>query len=62
MTALKRLARYLRLKLRLVQNFEYQETVSEIVCWADADHAGFVRTRKSTSSGVLMHGKHVLKT
>ena len=62
MTALKRLARYLRVKPRLVQNFEYQEAVSEIVCWANAGHAGCVRTRKSTSGGVLMHGKHVLKT
>jgi hypothetical protein len=62
MTALKRLARHLRLKLRLVQNFVHQDTVTDLVCWADSDHAGCVRTRKSTSGGVIMHGKHVLKT
>ena len=28
----------------------------------DSDHAGCVRTRKSTSGGVITHGRHVLKT
>eukprot|EP00971_Amphidinium_carterae_P169417 3356594-Amphidinium_carterae.1 len=59
-TALKRLARYLNRYPRLVQNFPYQEHAKEIVCWSDADHAGCIRTRKSTSGGVFQLGQHTL--
>jgi hypothetical protein len=61
-TALKRLARFLKLRPRLVQRFPVQGAVRELECWADADHAGCIRTRKSTSGGVIMFGSSCIKT
>ena len=40
LTSLKRLARYLRYRPRLVQEFRYQKSFTEIRGWSDADHAG----------------------
>ena len=61
-TALKRLARYLEYKPRLVQEFKNQDKIFEVSAWCDADHAGCLRTRKSTSGGVLMLGENCVKT
>ena len=58
----KRLARYLRGALRLVQRFELQEMPEKVVATGDGDHAGCRQTRKSTRSGAMTVGKHVLKT
>ena len=59
-SALKRMARDLRRRPRLVWRYDYQiasgleiETVTHL--------AGCARTRKSTSGGCLPLGKHVLK-
>ena len=60
--ALKRLARYLRYRPRVVQHFSDQEMVTELEAWADADHAGCVRTRKSVSGGVVMRGLSCIRT
>ena len=63
--AMKRIARYLAGKERLVLKYAKQWTASEtlrITSYADADFAGCRATRKSTSGGVLMNGKHCLKT
>ena len=60
--ALKRLARYLRYWPRLVQRFPNQGAVRELEYWVDADHAGCIRTRKSTSGGVGMLGKACIRT
>ena len=54
--ALKRLARYLKGHPRLVQIFKYQTEIKAMEMWCDSDHAGCVRSRKSTSGGVLMLG------
>ena len=61
-TLLKRLARYLRGKPRMVLHYPFQEMPSTIDAWVDADYAGCTRTRKSTSGGVLVFGRHVLKS
>ena len=61
-SVLKRVARYLKGHSRLVQRFPYQSAVSHIVGWADTDHAGCIRTRKSTSGGVVMMGKCAIHT
>ena len=39
-----------------------QKAHGEISVWIDSDHAGCNRTRKSTSGGVIMFGKHLIKS
>ena len=59
--ALKRLVRYLVGLPRLVYRFEDQE-VDAVDVYTDSDWAGCSRTRKSTSGGCIMLGKHTIKT
>ena len=47
--ALKKLGRYLMGRPRLVSTFRYGESSSELIIEGDSDHAGCLRTRKSTS-------------
>ena len=61
-TALKRIARYLKNRPRLVQEFPYQTSVGNITVWADTDHAGCIRTRKSTTGGAVLMGKCTIHT
>lgn len=61
LSALKRLARYLIGRPRLVYQFDWQEACGVDV-FSDTDWAGCVRTRKSTSGGCLMVGGHLLKS
>ncbi|CAE7420072.1 RE2, partial [Symbiodinium sp. CCMP2592] len=58
---LKRAGRYLRGAPRLVQLIPHQEGFSVIQGWSDTDHAGCVRTRKSTTGTVVQLGKAVIK-
>ena len=58
---LKRLARYLAGKPRLVWTYADQEWVGKFVIKSDSDDAGCKVTRKSTSSGFLFHGSHLIK-
>ncbi|CAE7627361.1 unnamed protein product [Symbiodinium sp. CCMP2592] len=58
---LKRAGRYLRGAPRLVQLIPHQEGFSVIQGWTDTDHAGCVRTRKSTTGTVVQLGKAVIK-
>ena len=58
--AMKRLCRYLNGVPRLVYTFEQQEA-SGIDVYTDTDWAGCPRTRKSTSGGAVMLGKHTVK-
>ena len=60
--ALKRLGRYLKDRRRVVTMFNYQDATTELTVWTDTDFAGCTKTRKSTTGGVLTHGKHPLKT
>ena len=59
--ALKKLGRYLLGCPRVVSLFRYGERSCSLVVEGDSDHAGCVRTRKSTSGGVIRWGSHVLK-
>ena len=53
---LKRLARYLVDRQRVVHVYKYQDSVKTLRTWSDSDHAGCKLTRKSTSAGVSMLG------
>ena len=54
------MVRYLRSRPRLVFKFEYQEA-SHVDAYADTDWAGCPRSRRSTSGGCLVLGRHLLK-
>ena len=59
--ALKRLGRYVLKHKRLVYKFPWQQ-VTHIDTYCDTDWAGCPRTRKSTSGGAIMIGKHTIRT
>ena len=59
---LKRAARYLRGAPRLVQLIPYQEHFTSINAWSDSDHAGCIKTRKSTTGTVIQLGESTVKT
>ena len=56
--ALKRLARYLRARPRMVFDFAFQSPEG-LECHTDTDWAGCARTRQSTSGVCLMLGQHL---
>ena len=58
--ATKRIGRYLVGKPRLVYVYRKQE-LDAIDVYVDTDWAGCVKTRKSTSGGAIMLGRHCLK-
>ena len=63
MTNLKRLGRYLKKRPRLVQLFVEQTSTTNVVrldVYGDSDHAGCLKTRKSTTGMVLMRDAHSL--
>ena len=57
---LKRLARYVAAHPRGEFLFKWQPPVDGLTCYVDSDWAGCVRTRKSTSGGVVLRGGHCL--
>jgi hypothetical protein len=59
--ALKRLGRYLLGCPRVVVHFEWQHDPQELSVMTDSDWAGCVKTRRSTSGGVIMRGSHLIK-
>jgi hypothetical protein len=58
---LKRLARYLVHRRVAVYRFEWQEEGYPMTLYTDSDWAGCRRTRKSTSGGSIMIGRHCIK-
>ena len=58
--SLKRIGRYLEGRPRLVYKYVFQEA-GMIDCYSDTDWAGCPRTRRSTSGGCLVLGKHLIK-
>ena len=64
MTNLKRLGRHLKKRPRLVQLFIEQISTANVVrldVQGDSDHAGCLKTRKSTTGMVLIRDAHCLK-
>ena len=39
-----------------------QEAVDKITEWTDTDFAGCIKSRKSTSAGIIQLGKHLIKS
>ena len=61
MSALKRICRYLLGCKRVVYRFGWQ-TAQRLDCYSDTDWSGCGRTRRSTSGGCIMLGRHTLRT
>lgn len=59
---LKRGVRYLRAFPRLIHLFPNQSQFTQLELWVDADHAGCIRSRKSTTGTVLQLGKATVRT
>ena len=59
---LKRAVRYLLKFPRAVLVFEEQELPKELNGWVDADFAGDLVSRRSSSGLLLLFGRHCLKT
>ena len=62
MEMLKRCARYLVHSPRLLQVFKRQKILTRLDVYSDSDHAGCLRTRKSTSGCVVMAGCNQLRS
>ena len=61
LVALKRVGRHLEGHGRLVYRYDFQEA-AKVDCYSDTDWAGCPRTRRSTSGGCLMLGRHLIKS
>ena len=61
-TRLKKVARFLVRRQRVIWKFEWQAEVDIIETYSDSDWGGRVGSRKSTSGGALLMGKHCIKT
>ena len=60
MAGLKRIGRYLEGQRRLVIKYPWQ-TDANLEGYSDTDWAGCAKTRKSTSGGCILLGKHTIK-
>ena len=59
--ALRRLGRYIEGHKRLIYEYPWQEAES-VEVYSDTDWAGCIKTRKSTSGGCLLLGRHLIKS
>jgi hypothetical protein len=59
---LKKVARYLLSRDAVRFTFEWQQEGMQLTIYTDSDWAGCLKTRRSTSGGVVMLGRHCLKT
>ena len=57
---IKRIIRYLKGKPRVAIRYQFQEESENIFDFIDSDWAGDVKTRKSTSGGVVCRGSHTI--
>ena len=53
---------YLRANPRLIDLFPNQTQFTNLELWVDADHAGCIRSRKSTTGTALQLGKCTIRT
>ncbi len=58
---MKRLGRYLEGHMRVVYRYPFQEA-NAVDVYSDTDWSGCVKTRKSTSGGCLLLGRHLIKS
>ena len=58
---LKRIGRYLLHVPRLVHCYKWQQGPQYLSAYSDSDWAGCRDTRKSTSGGAMMHGRHLIR-
>eukprot|EP00438_Fugacium_kawagutii_P022577 Skav230125 [mRNA] locus=scaffold2192:206723:207394:+ [translate_table: standard] len=58
---LKRMARYIKGSMRMVQRFEPQKFSSVVTVHADSDFAGCLLTRRSTTGLTCFYGRHALR-
>ena len=61
LAALKRLGRFLEEHRRVVYKYPWQ-SATHVDVYADTDWAGCPRTRRSTSGGCLVLGRHLVKS
>ena len=59
---LKRGVRHLRSHPRLIHLLANQDKFTQLEVWVDADHAGCIRSRKSSTGTVLRLGKNAIRT
>ena len=59
---LKKVSRFLRGRKAVIWEFPWQDDSQEVHVYADSDWGGRRGSRKSTSGGLLMLGKHCIKT
>ena len=57
---LKRMIRYLQDARRKAILYKWQDPTNLCKVFVDSDWAGCVKTRRSTSGGVLLHGQHLV--
>ncbi len=59
---MKRMGRYLKGRPRMTQQFLWQEEEgSELEVLGDTDHAGCRKSRKTTTGGAAMWGRHCIR-
>ena len=58
---LKRMVRYLVHNPRLTYHFDYVPETNAVDVYVDTDFAGCLKTRRSTSGGLIMMGPHLLR-
>ena len=59
---LVRVGKYLVHRPRLILNFEWQSQQNMMMVYSDANWAGCVKSRKSTSGGVIKIGEHLIRS
>ena len=59
---LKRVARFVKARKSVIWDFPWQDDCYEVNVYADSDWGGRRGSRKSTSGGLVMVGKHCVKT